>query len=468
MIVAQFIVGGITARIFSPEVFGGFAAALSLQAIFTMASTTGVPSYVLMRPELSRGDLFRLRCWTLTGAVTTAALLWLTLPAWLNLLRAGEVPEFRTLLALTQLIAPSASLEMALVRRQRRAAYDAAVYGGAGVAGLGASAWLAITTGAPQALVVAPLLAAVLALPSAIIAQGKFRMGETSRPALQTPREVGRYLASVSGLNGIHFAIAQIPIWVLSIGFGARILGFYSRASTLTGAAANGIGTSLLRAVQPYWRDRAPGDALDRALSDALRVSTGISFPFFAVVAVLAPDIFPLWLGPGWEIAGKLAIPLSLAGAFQIPYMVISNAFELRAWFRPIRDAQLVMLGVGALGAVATSLGAPAIVVVSIFASIPASGLVWLIGASRGRVDAPRLASWSELATSTWWATSVALASLIGLRLASHWDLTLWGSANAASLAVGATSAGVAALALVARHPALLVIKERRRRADTS
>jgi len=466
MIVGQFGLGAVTARVFAPEVFGWYAAALSLQAIFVMATTTGVPSYVLMRPHLSHGDVARMRAWTAIAALVTAGAFWVVLPWWLELLRAPGGVVFAPVLAVAQCLTPPAALELALVRRQRKSGADAAIYGGAGLAGLIVAAVATIQTQAPQSLAAAPLIAAFLTLPLALLAQGRGRRGDAVGPALEPARKTVRYLAGVSGVNAVHFTITQIPTWVLSTTFGPRILGFYSRATSLTSTAASGVSTSLMRVVQPYWRDREPGPSLERALSDALRVSSGIAISLFSVVAVLAPDFVAVWLGEGWEIAGRFAIPLALGAAAQVPFAVLTGAYEMKARLRAVRNAQVAMLALGGLGAAGAAAGLDSLAVVSIFAAMPWAGLLWLIARS-GHTRGARLHI-ADLGPSLWWAAILAAASFAGSYAAHHFEVSVLGSTHLASLLAGGILAVAAAALTIKRHPLASVLRERRDSMTTS
>ncbi len=467
LIVGQFVSGGVTARIFAPEVFGGFAAALSLQAIFVMATTTGVPSYVLMRPNLSHGDIRRMRVWTAFAAVTTAALFAVVLPWWLILLQAPSGLAFVTLLSLSQCVTPSAALELALLRRRRKAGADAAIFGSAGLVGLIVATTVAVLTRAPSSLAVAPLVTSGLTLPLALIFQGASRRGDVGGPPLERSRHALRYLMSVSGVNAMHFTITQIPTWVISISFGSRTLGFYSRATSLTSTAATGLFTSLGRVIQPYWRDRAPGAALERALSDALRVTSGISFPLFSVIAVLAPSFVAVGLGEGWQTAGELAVPLALGAAFQVPFAIITAAYEMKARLGPVRNAQFAMLLMGAAAAAAAASGSSPIVVVALFSAMPLSGLVWLIGQSQWRPRGARL-RFADLVRSAWWGVATAAAALAGTCVAYITGLTIWGSPALATLLLGGLFACATAGALARTHPLARVLRERRQPSSAS
>lgn len=461
LVVGQFISAGITARIFAPEIFGGFAAALSLQAIFVMATTTGVPSYVLMRPKLSHGDVRRMRVWTAVAAVTTAGLFTVALPWWLVLLNAPSGIEFVAILALSQCITPLAVLELTLLRRQRKLSLDAVIFGSAGLAGLIVATTVAVFTRAPNSLAMAPLVNSALMLPLALAFQGRARRGEASGRPLERPRQAARYLAGVSGVNAVHFAITQIPIWVISVAFGSRTLGYHSRATSLTTTAATGIFNALARVIQPYWRDRAPGPALERALSDALRVTSGISFPLFSVVAVLAPSFVAVWLGEGWQTAGALAVPLALGAAVQVPFATITSAYEMKARLAPVRDAQVAMLLMGAAAAVAAAAEASPLVVVALFSAMPLSGLLWLIWQSQRKPSGARL-RFADLVRSTWWGAATAAAALAGAGIVRVMDITLLGSSSVATLLLGGLLACATAGVLARTHPLTHVLRERR------
>jgi len=461
IVASQFVVGAITGRLFEPSVFGGFAAALSLQAVLTMVSSTGTPSYVLMAPAFTAGDLRRLRRFSATSGILTAAVYVAVLPSWLSLLHVDTGVEFRWGLALTQLLSPMAALEVTLLRRGHRGVLDAAIVGTAAVCGLAVSGGAAAATHAPATLALAPLTSVIITLFAAALLG---RHAGVVPPGVASKRltEVAAYLAKISGLNGAHFALSQAPAWILAPVYGASTLGSYSRATALTTSASTSIGTAMTRAVQGYWREQGGAQEFGRSVLYALRVTSGVSFPLFATVAVIGPSFIHVWLGEGWDLAARLTVPLAIGGAFQVPYSVLSNAFEMRNQTHVVRNAQAAMVVWAAGAAAAAWLGADPTTTAALLAAIPALGLAGLLWASRKTPPAPRAAV-AALASSALWAAVVAAGAYGGLLVIDAWTPGSSPTSYAARVAGGLLGGLAIALATTRLSPVAIVIRETRR-----
>lgn len=345
MLVAQMLTSGgqllyaaLTARVFPPNIFGAFAAALSLQGIITLMTTTGLPAYVLKQKSLSYRSARRIRWLALVGGgVAVVLFLALSIP-WLAILRASAGHVFIPILAVAQGIAPIAAVESSIMRRSGKSHLDASNLLLAFLVANGTGAAIISINGQPWTLGIAPA-AYPAALYMGSILMNRFRLPDGD---IFRVRNISSFSRKITSQNVGFFILQQLPSWVLSGRAGAASLGHFSRAATLTGMPATALSTAINRALQPHWRKLADSN-VDRAIGESVVLAAAVSFPLFAVLAVQSEPLIELWLGAAWSESARYVPLLAVAYGFSIPFAIIANSSEMRGLFRPVRVAQVAM-----------------------------------------------------------------------------------------------------------------------------
>lgn len=337
----QLVYAALTARLFTPAEFGGFAAALSLMGILSLLTTTGLPSFVLKESELGSRAILTIRLCGLLGGVLSAAVFIVLVPGWLLILRAPEGHMYIGLLAVGQAIGPSAAIEAALLRRELQPKKDALA--------LLVSFVLASGCGIVMALHLRQswTLAAVVATQSLLLAFLS-RLFQTQKHAQGSPlfyRTIVDFTRNITAQNTGFFLLQRLPEWIVSASLGSSALGQFTRGAALAQMPATALNAALGRAMQPYWRLISQPHVADRAMNDAATLSAGIAFPVFGIVAVNAGALVDLWLGDGWEQAGALATLLAIGAGFAVPFSGLASGQEMRGNFKPVRRAQWSMAG---------------------------------------------------------------------------------------------------------------------------
>ncbi|MDQ0689829.1 oligosaccharide flippase family protein [Arthrobacter sp. W4I7] len=339
--VGQLVYAALTARLFTPAEFGGFAAALSLMGILSLLTTTGLPSFVLKEPELGGRAVLTIRLFGLLGGILSAVVFVVLVPGWLLVLGAPEGHMYVGLLAVGQAIGPSAAIEAALLRRELQPKKDALA--------LLASFLLASGCGIIMALHIRQswTLAAVVALQSLLLAFLS-RLLQTHKRAQGSRlfyRTVMGFTRKITAQNTGFFLLQRVPEWIVSASLGSSALGQFTRGASLAQMPATALNAALGRAMQPYWRLISRPYVADRAMNDAATLSAGIAFPIFGIVAVNAGALVDLWLGEGWEQAGALATLLAIGAGLAVPFGGLASGQEMRGNFKHVRRAQWSMAG---------------------------------------------------------------------------------------------------------------------------
>ncbi len=433
----QFLYSGATARIFTPTQFGSFTGILGLQGLLILVTTTGLPSLVLHRKQLSTRDVAWIRLYAVLGGAFAAAVFYFLVPLWADLLRALEVQEFRALLTLSLTIFPIASVESALLRREGRSRADALCILLSFVLPAAVAITIGLSTRQPWALALVPVLnPAVLGLLSSLARRQKHEGG-----AATPHREFATFAWNVSRQNVVFFVMAQAPAWTLSASVGARSLGSFNRASSLALSIGTPLTTALNRASQAHWR-KLIGDnsGATLAMRDATVLASSLSFPLFAILVALGPKLTAVWLGPGWTEVGALIPGLAVAAAVQVPFSLLAASLEMRGLFRKVRLGQLG-LGLGAVitisallithSAVLASVGVAVTQVLGLFA------LLLTIADGDGREF---LALSSSTLVPASWALLIGAAAFIGAMSFEYVPMEILGSREITQCLIGAST----------------------------
>lgn len=338
---AQFVVSGVTSRIFLPSDFGGFAAAVSLMGILALLTTTGLPSFILKEHQLSSSQVRTIRYIALISGLLTAILYIVVAPAWLDLLKASEGEQYIISMAIAQVLGPISGVESALLRREIKVKRDTITFLTAFVvsSGLGLIGAIVIreawVLGIPLALT--PI---VLAISASCLQHHVYSSGD---------RLSGKVLFTFSRKiitqNLGFMLLQQAPGWAVSATMGAGALGHFSKGVALAQMPATALTAIQGRMAQPHWRNIRGLTSFQNAVCDAGLLSAGVAFPAFAFLSVNGSTIIKLWLGPGWELAGSMTSILAVGFAFSIPFTLMAGSLEMRGDFRPARMAQWAMAG---------------------------------------------------------------------------------------------------------------------------
>jgi len=342
---AQIIYAAVSSRSFSSTTFGGFAAAISLQGLISLVTTSGLPSFVFRSEFVGSADRIFLRqtaaCAGLLGALLYGAISLIWLPIF-----GPSGGEFTPLMMLSQFFAALAGVESAIMRRESHPVRDAVALGSASVGGVLIGLGLVLTLKSSWVLAASTVLIPVLLWAFSFGMRSRVAGSRSSVSARSiTASQVLSYAVIVTRQNIGFFGIQQSPIWGLGLFAGSAPLGEYSRAATMTNTSFNALSAALLRGSQAQWRHLATREDFLRRLREVLAISLCAAFTPFAVLAVVGHDLLLIWLGDTWTDAADVVWILACATAAQVVFTVAANAAELRAMFSEVRTAQLWMLG---------------------------------------------------------------------------------------------------------------------------
>ena len=437
----------VLSRLLTPRDFGVFGIALIFVGAIGVTGRLGIGPAIVQRPGLTERHVA-------TGFVLSAALgvvltaaTWFASPAVAPFFADPEAPAILGALSAVFVITGLGEVSQHLLRRRLRFGRlmaatllsQAAGYGpvAIGLALHGFGAWS----------LVGGLLARQTLFTAAVVASRPPPL----RPALsrRAAAELLQFGAGFSVSALMAAVAAQGARFAIASGLGAASLGHYTRAGGVA-AAPNHLGNILLRVLFPAMAERQQRvDRLRPVYLHGMEVTSLLAVCASVPMALCAPEIVAVLLGPQWDAAVPVLRILAAGAAFQACNAVDVTAIRAlgavyrEAWRRAL-FALLMVAGVwlgarwGLAGAAAAIVAAR--IVLHLLLTQLALTLLGLGWRRLLRCHAPALWAAAWAAAALWAATGLA---------------GLAAPPAAVTLAIGLAAGAAAAAAAVRAAPAL-------------
>lgn len=307
----------VIARLLTPAEIGVFAVGAAFVTLSQIVRDSGVGNYLIQERELTRP---RLRAAMGVGLATGAALALLLLGLAGPLARFyghQGVEQVLQILAATFLLAPVNAVGLALLRRELSFGLSSAaevlsnlVWAGAAVALAyqGASylsmAWAALASTLAQCLCFLVLRPGCLLIP----------------PGLAEWRRVFGFGSMVTLTQLVAQVGVLSPTFVLGRVGGVDAVAFFNRGNSLTRMFRDTIerGAAVV-ALPAFAADLRRGGFDRQGYLYATGLMTGLSWPFFCLLALMAYPIVRLLFGDQWDAAVPVVQLLAVANLFNAP-----------------------------------------------------------------------------------------------------------------------------------------------------
>ncbi|MEI2302412.1 oligosaccharide flippase family protein [Ensifer sp. MJa1] len=408
--VAEVVALLVLARLLSPPEFGLYAAALIIVKLATIFENLGVAPAIVQRPELDDRHLRVGFTLSLTLSLLIAALAWLAAPAIAHAMRLMELVPVVRATSVVFLCQGVALVAQAVAQRTLRFEWLAAVDA------------ITFTIGF---VVAAPLMAlagfGIWALVGALVTQNILRaivllVGQPHPKRLLLERRAAGELLYFGGGFTIarlcNYLATQVDKLIVGRWLGAESLGIYSLASQLMTTPAVIIGQILDRVLFPTMAlvQQEPA-RLARAYRSAVAACALVVLPASVIVAITAPELVLVLLGPRWNAVVAPLQVLAVGMLFRTSYKLsdsiarATGVVYARAWRQAIF---VVAVATGAFlgrfwGVTGVAAGVVAAVATNFLLmahlSLRVTGIRWsdFIGA-----HAPALALASVVGVSAW------------------------------------------------------------------
>lgn len=337
IMVVQFVSSIILARLLSPSDIGIYSVAATLIALAQTVRDFGVGQYIIQEKELTKDRIRAAFGLALIVATTLATVTALLSPFAAEYYREEVVRNVMLLLAANFLLIPFGQITMAYLQREMQFTKIAVVK------------LFSALVHSISAIVLAYLEFKSMSLAWASIA-GTFTsvvlvalIRPKELPLLPGLREIRRVLGfgSFSVLGNLSGAVAKgIPDLVIGRMMNMASVGFYSRANSLIEIFNQAVMTALWSVAMPHFAKaaRTGGDLRADYLSSAAMI-TGLAWPFFGVMAILAEPVILVLYGYQWVESIPLVKWICLAFWIVSPFYLFSSIMigigriKINTWF---------------------------------------------------------------------------------------------------------------------------------------
>jgi O-antigen/teichoic acid export membrane protein len=349
--IAEIIALVVLARLLSPEDFGLYTAALVVIKFAAIFSGLGVAPAIVQRPNLEDRHLRVGFTLSLLLSLAVAGIVWGAAPAFADFLRLAELTPVVRAACVVFLCQGLSAVAQATAQRALRfrwlAGLEAVAFAAGFVVAGPVLAWFGFGVWAlVGAMVIQHLLRAVVLL---------IGQPHPKRPMLQR-RATAELLYFGGGFTLAricNYAAGQADKLIVGRWLGAEALGFYALAAQLMSAPAVMVGQVLDRVLFPTMAlvQQEP-ERLARAFRSAVAACALLVLPASVLVAVLAPELVHVLLGPDW---GEVVLPLQILAVgmlFRTSYKLsdsiarATGAVYARAWRQAVH---VIAIAIGAL-----------------------------------------------------------------------------------------------------------------------
>jgi lipopolysaccharide exporter len=319
--VLQFGMAAVMARLLSPTAFGLVALAGLFLRFVNYFARAGISQALIQKPSLTAEDLRA--ALTLSAGLASAFSLVVLILAPLAGQIANDpnvVPVLR-LLALGMVIQGLGAPSLALLRRELRFKQLALIEVGSYVIGyMGVGLALALADFGVYALVAAMLTQGAVSAISAFIS---VRNPLKPTRATQSYRSILSFGARISVVGFFEFLQTSLDTLVVGRNVGSDALGLYNRSKLLAELPSYQLMTGLSHVLLPSFSAiQLERRRLLSAYRTAVGTAAAIVLPLNAGLAVAAPEVVRVVLGPQWD--GSIAV---------MPWLLLASSITLLGRF---------------------------------------------------------------------------------------------------------------------------------------
>jgi O-antigen/teichoic acid export membrane protein len=306
----------IIARLLTPAEVGVYSLAAAVMAIAGVVREFGIGEYLMQARQLDESRVRAAFGVAIVVAWSVAAAILLLRNPIAHLYGEEGVARVLMVLALTFVFLPFATPVTALMYRDMQIERVLWIQTLAVVVGHVTGVTLAWAGFGYMALAWGTVLnSACMVIALLLMRPGSLRV----LPALADSRPLWQYCGRFTASAALETAGRNVHEFVIGRAFGFGALGLYSRANGLFVQFNLNVGRGLSRVLLPDFARRArsgePG--LGAHYGRALQMYTAVTWPFFGLVAVLAPEIVLVMFGSQWTDAAPLLQLLCVGAVIQ-------------------------------------------------------------------------------------------------------------------------------------------------------
>ena len=326
IVAAQIAYSAATSRLVGANVFGLYAASLSITGLVALIGAGGIGQAIARIEILERGAIRAMLSSSILLGIVSGGTLFLTAAWWANLWGVPAATPTVRLLAISTFLTPILALTSGLMTRlgKFRMLGISTLY--SNILGMLFGVFLVYKFRSPTSLVAASLIAQAILIIVTIFASDRLLYGLAHPNKARSLQSFSVKLTLASGLSYLTGNIVKIG---LSRFIGPASLGYWNRAEVLTSIPFQQVQTAIIRTIYPEFRHDVDASQRARVVwTDMLILSSWLALPLSALAAAVVPILIPVIFGPSWAVAAALAAPFALIGALQLISTILGSAIE--------------------------------------------------------------------------------------------------------------------------------------------
>jgi lipopolysaccharide exporter len=340
MRLASLLLGIVLARLLTPEAFGVFAVALTVQTILMNFADLGMSADLVRRRDWQQRAPTVASISLLTGGLLTAAMI-VGAPVLASSLGSEQAAPVIAVMSLSLLIAAAGVAPFATIQREFQQSRFFLIVAISFLVGSGLTVLLIVVFGwGAMALAVGKLVE------QACTVGLQFTLTRT-RPRFGFNRSVARSALAfglpVAGANALSWLVLNVDYIVIGRTAGAVTLGLYVLAFTVSSFPVNALVQAIRSVALPGFSRLDRSKSAENFVSSfALVLAAGLLVG--VLLATLAIPIVTVVYGPNWlGSAGALGV-LALFGAMRVVIDLAATFLIARGASRPVLLVQVAWL----------------------------------------------------------------------------------------------------------------------------
>lgn len=311
--IITFIATLILARLLSPAQIGIFSLCAAFVAIASVVRDFGVSEYLIQERNLDTQKIRGAFAVAIVVSWSMAIFIFLARGFLADFYRESGVSEVLTVLSINFLLLPLASPAFALLTRELAFGPIFVIQTVSALAGSTVSVVLAVWEFGYMSLAWGSLAGVATQIVAVSIARPK---ESWLLPALRPSGRAWKYGIGLSVTHLIDAFAKNANDFIIPRQLGFDALGLFSKAVGLLDQFQTNVTSAIARVAMPTFAAslRSAKD-IQGSYYQTISLYTGLAWPFYAVVAVAAPDIIRVLLGPQWTGASDVARILCAAYA---------------------------------------------------------------------------------------------------------------------------------------------------------
>lgn len=307
----------ILARLLSPEEIGIFSVGAVLVGFSHALRDLGVSHYVIQERCLTEEHIRSALGISLATAWGIAIVILAVSGAVADFYSETRVRQVLVVLAATFFFLPFSALVLALLRREMKFDMILRINTSAGLVGALTSVWLATLDQGFMSLAYGSFAQAITTLAAALLLHpGQMRFF----PSFRAAKQILGYGTRVSLVSIMTEAAESAPDLVIGKVMGFAPAGIFSKGQGTVALFQNLVMGAINPVATPYFAQRTrDGTSLKDPYIRATTLITGLAWPFYACLGLLAYPVVQILFGDQWDAAVPIVQILCVSMALRTP-----------------------------------------------------------------------------------------------------------------------------------------------------